>query len=58
MCYKREVNILNFIIKIEIKLENEFNKLAIEIPYNNLNSKTGVYKKYVGYYNRNLITYK
>ena len=50
--YKEKLDSLNILIKIVIKLNNEFYKLAIKILYSKLKSKYGLYIEYISYYNK------
>lgn len=52
ICYKKNFDILDFLIESIIKLNNKFYKLAIEIHTKNVNSKTKSYKNYTNYYSR------
>lgn len=43
MCYKKNSNILYYLIKAEIILNDKFYKLAIKTYYSNFTSKTRLY---------------
>ena len=48
--YRDELDSLNTLIEIVIKLNNKFNKLIIKIYYSKANNKTKRYYKYTSHY--------
>ena len=58
MYYKEDLDSLNSLIKVIIKLNNKLYKLLMESYYSNFNSKAGTCLKYANNCNKKLKTNK
>ena len=52
MYYRKKLNSQNILIKVVIKLDSKFYKLAIETYYSKAKSKTRLYYRYISHFSK------